>query len=541
MANSLAGPAFFAAGTDPAWPSLNNNDPIPWHLGSKHADPNAVSLNVCIGNVLAVTTFLQGRVEVGKTGKCLSVTYPSSGKSDKDTLKTVGSEPAPSGRKWTINSVPGKPPTGKTAPSYLLLAEALLLKMHPEVSERYGRLSTSLYNALGHGAPYSEIELVRASSRADTNDTMMALSDAVYHALKQNEADGSIAAVAGSTQRLAPCDPFVVVAAPQPILSRSGVKNLIRRTLLRESGDVNNTIMLVGPTATFKSTMAKQAAVEAGAHLVVLQGRRNLSGEDFLGARRMVNGNTDWFDGPVAEAFRIATSEKVMLLVDEVARLDEDARSSFVTFLDRHTPDVVRRMGHNPHKEMPHHILVLPTEKQSEVGVDDEDRVASKKAKFRAETLLAPVDNLTVVFTTNLGAGYGDGSEPFTEAFLSRVRVQIEVLRPDRDLTEPIYRAVLDHGAVLEALYSLEAFVDDHQQPDSHFRRPLNVTNCVAFLEECAASLSEGLNPQEAFVQASELTLLAKVCPVMDDGLKDAVAAQLFRDEVRRRASTLAA
>ncbi|CAN5871517.1 hypothetical protein BH24DEI2_BH24DEI2_26100 [soil metagenome] len=540
MANSLAGPSFRGKGFIPAWPCLNNGDPVPPHLASVHLDPAAKGASVGIGTVMAVTTFLQGTVKVGKQGDHFTVSYPSSARTSRGQLKTVASSPQGALRVWTFDVEAGKTPTGITAPSYLLLAELLYLDCHSEASERYQRLMRKLGSEIGHPAPYSVSELSRAAGNA--NEDMMSLSDAIYHAIMLGEKDGRIVAQRGLTPALPETDPFAAAQLPSSALPKSTPKAVLRRSIKSPSPDRNNTFLLFGPTATFKSTFAKEAAAETAAGLVMVQGRRSISDEDFLGARTLLAGNTGWFNGPVAEAFLLGRHKKVVLLVDEAARLDPFCLNAFIPFMDRHSAADVTRMADGAEKitELrpadldpvgtgPHHVLTLPVEEVTQSG-----RSCAKKVSV-------PVENLTFVFTANLGCDYDQPADQFDGAFLSRIRVQIEVARPERDFTEPLYLNRLNDPALVDKLYALELFVDTNLQPDGKFRRPLNVTTNLAFLEEFAAATDDGLLPQAAFVEAADLTLVEKVCEGMEDGSKDAAAAGIFRDEVNRLAHSLAA
>ena len=540
MANSLAGPSFRGKGPVPAWPCLYNGDPIPPHLASVHLDPAAKGASVGIGTVMAVTTFLQGAVKLGKQGESFTVSYPSSAQSSRGRLKTVASSPQAALRVWTFDVEAGKTPTGITAPSYLLLAELLYLDCHSEASERYQRLLAKLAHEVGHGAPYSLSELSLAAHHA--NDDMMALSDAIYHAIMLGEKDGRIIAQRGSTPPLPETDPFAAAPLPSATLAKSSPKAVLRRSIKNPSPERNNTFLLFGPTATFKSTFAKEAAAESAAGLVMVQGRRSISDEDFLGARTLLDGNTGWFNGPVAEAFLLARQQKVVLLVDEAARLDPFCLNAFIPFMDRHAAADVSRMADgveeitklrplhlDPVGTGPHHILTLPVEEATQTNASC------------AKKISVPVDNLTFVFTANLGCDYDQPADQFDAAFLSRIRVQIEVVRPERDFTEPLYLNRLNNPALLDKLYALEGFVDTNLQPDGKFRRPLNVTTNLAFLEEFVAATGDGLSPRAAFVEAADLTLVEKVCDLMEDGSKDTAAAGIFRDEVTRLAHSLAA
>ena len=114
--------------------------------------------------------------------------------------------------------------------------------------------------------------------------------------------------------------------------------------------------------------------------LVLLAGHEGIQAIDMLG--HLVpygSGSLVWKDGPLAEAFRRAASEKVVLLIDEVLRIPQRELSVLLTAL---TPFE----GH-------YH---LPTGRM----------VAASDGVGAQEVLRCPVSNLAVFATTNVGGQY---------------------------------------------------------------------------------------------------------------------------------------
>lgn len=125
-----------------------------------------------------------------------------------------------------------------------------------------------------------------------------------------------------------------------------------------------------------------------------------------------------WVDGPIARAWRLAaTGKKVFTLLDEIYRAQGAARQSMLTPLSPRTIDGKRYYALNTGRP----ILDTVT------GVES------------SEELLAPVENLAIVATTNVGARFDVNSGcPAEKERFAVIHVEVE---------ETKLRAVLDSAA----------------------------------------------------------------------------------------------
>jgi hypothetical protein len=119
-------------------------------------------------------------------------------------------------------------------------------------------------------------------------------------------------------------------------------------------------------------------------HFIEVPCHAGMEAKDFIGGP-LPDGNIfSWTDGGVARAFRLAAAGKsVLLLVDEIFRVPQAQRSVFLTCL---SPD---ETGEEP-------VYKLKTERV--IGVKGDVR--------HTEELVAPVANLSIVGTTNIGGQF---------------------------------------------------------------------------------------------------------------------------------------
>lgn len=159
-------------------------------------------------------------------------------------------------------------------------------------------------------------------------------------------------------------------------------------------------ILLQGDKGSGKTYIAADYAEKHGIHMVYISGYKSMESTDLLGhliqvleepSRKKGQANLfetpqslvsiRWKDGPVTEAFRRAKrGEKVILMYDELLRTPGHELNILVGAL-------APIKGH----------YVLRTGKA--IGIGDEGEVLE-------ETIRAPIENLWVIATTNIGAQY---------------------------------------------------------------------------------------------------------------------------------------
>jgi MoxR-like ATPase len=163
-------------------------------------------------------------------------------------------------------------------------------------------------------------------------------------------------------------------------------------------------VLIEGDRGSGKTTAVRQFARQGNLAYIEMGGHEGIEAPDLLGylvplsASQMV-----WKDGPLAEAFRKARTQKVVLLLDEILRIPSRELSILLTALSPDEGVYRLRTGR---------VLTI------------DEGVATE------ETLECPVGNLFVVATTNVGAEYSvDEIDPaVAERFMP--------LRKDTELAE---------------------------------------------------------------------------------------------------------
>jgi hypothetical protein len=142
-------------------------------------------------------------------------------------------------------------------------------------------------------------------------------------------------------------------------------------------------LLLLGEQGAGK-TYGVRSEAKSYDHFIEVPCHAGMEAKDFIGGP-LPDGNTfSWTDGGIARAFRLAAAGKsVLLLVDEIFRVPAAQRSVFLTCL---SPD---ETGDEP-------VYKLKTE-----------RVMKEKGGVcYTEELVAPVANLSIVATTNIGGQF---------------------------------------------------------------------------------------------------------------------------------------
>jgi hypothetical protein len=145
-------------------------------------------------------------------------------------------------------------------------------------------------------------------------------------------------------------------------------------------------VLLDGPPGTGKTYTCREFAKVGGFHACAeVAGNSSMESIDFLGGMVPIGGGKMiWMDGPVTRAFReAARGRKMLLLIDELYRIPRRERGIFLNALIPHDGTYRLRTGRA-------------------VGIDEKEGIASM------ELLGAPVENLSIVATTNSGSNFPD-------------------------------------------------------------------------------------------------------------------------------------
>ena len=210
-----------------------------------------------------------------------------------------------------------------------------------------------------------------------------------------------------------------------------------------------NHVLLAGPRGVGKSYKVTKYADDHHAKVVQLNGHSGIEAIDILGYNiRASDGSFVWLDGPLTEAFRIAQTEPVILIIDEFLRIKGKELNIFISSL---TPNASNQ-------------FVLNTSRV----IDIKDGIG------RTEVLKVPAENLWVVATTNVGSDYDTDD--------------IDLALADRFVTFDLH---MQEDVVHSILASVNA--DNHNYDESHITKLVNFFKSIEALVK-AQELPHGIN-----------------------------------------------
>lgn len=167
------------------------------------------------------------------------------------------------------------------------------------------------------------------------------------------------------------------IIADKKLSSNVGLDGFIERYAFRQHA------LITGPRGVGKTYKVTEYAASHGAKIVQLNAHAGIEATDILGYNvRASDGSFVWLDGPLSQAFRIAQTEPVILVIDELLRTPIRELNIFISAL---TPNSSKQ-------------FLLNTSRITEVD--------STTGIGTAECLVIPKENLWVVATTNMGADY---------------------------------------------------------------------------------------------------------------------------------------
>lgn len=162
-------------------------------------------------------------------------------------------------------------------------------------------------------------------------------------------------------------------------------------------------VLLEGDRGSGKTYGVYELSRSMKVPLVLLAGHEGVEPADMLGYTVQAGSHGFvWMDGPVTAAFRRATKERTVLLIDELLRIPQRQLSFLLTALTPDETDGVFRLNTGRALE-----------------------VVDGVGQF--ETITCPIDNLAVFATTNIGGEYAvDDCDP-------ALRERFQVIRCDTD------------------------------------------------------------------------------------------------------------
>jgi hypothetical protein len=258
-------------------------------------------------------------------------------------------------------------------------------------------------------------------------------------------------------------------------------------------------VMLVGPTATGKTTQAKDAAFQLGMgfELVVL--------DEGWDAAELFGGYTrsgkDWAftPGPITRwAERIARGETVMLIIDELARGHKSVVSAIMRVMNEYTTADLDKMGVRPPagEVGPFYIVEVTATKQ---------RIA------------VPCHKARIVATANQGDGY-TGINLNDPAFRRRwTGGWLQLKSYEADVVRGILseRLALPHGAMLiTKMQAVALQVTEYQRREEALLATLDLATLITWGEATLRLHRSGVNVRQAFIESAADVWIDRVVPL---------------------------
>lgn len=500
MATSIIPSVLYNLRETAFFPSLQPRMPIPGLLKSRYADParpSVVGMGIVKG-IVGVLTRTQGIAWAGSAA----------------WAATLGSDSQPGSVYHLGAAAPDVWSVPRSGTSYIAAAAALYAALNPhnpgdEVDERWQCLLYELRLTLGHAPPYTGDRVSRVAGVSGVCNAMMALCDALYFWLKAANPSVKDEQWPTPPESLDPALWRLRPAAAAPAITPVAVL----RRLIRRGG----TALLYGPTGAGKTTGAKQACLGAGARLVVVKGRPGLDDRQLYGGVYPTGSHFRWVDGPLAQAWRLAHDGPVVLLIDELARLDPYHLAALIGALDSVTGVELR-------------AVLDPAEVAEHPDLDDTTDYYLLQLPD-GERLIAPCRNLSIVATTNLGSDYVQVQQTFDAALLRRFGLQIQVDRLDAT----VRTEALEARGVPASMATLMVTLEDYSatQTGAHgglLQRDLNLGTLLSWAAEARALADEGLAWDESLALSLPYTVAPFCCPRLSDGSLESAAVDILVD-----------
>lgn len=314
----------------------------------------------------------------------------------------------------------------------------------------------------------------------------------------------------------------VITLAPSLQADQQASGDLIGRMTRWVKRGLN--ILLVGPTATFKTTDALTAATRAGAYIVMVGGRPGMEDRDLFGGIYPTSEGPEWIDGPVTEAFAKASSGvQTVLVLNELTRFEPLHLGAMIGALDDVSAHTARQMGITVPQDSPdrYYALRLPN----------------------GEVIHCPTQFLSVIGTTNIGSDYLTAQELDT-ALLRRFDRQEDVPYADEGRAVKMIESRCGNAYLAAAAYGLEVRTRSEvqgrgQDTEGLLQREMNPAISAALAQEAVDLMDEGLSLPEAFTQAATVTAVPFCVPRLTTGTLDPAARERLNELIAEIAQGL--
>ena len=281
------------------------------------------------------------------------------------------------------------------------------------------------------------------------------------------------------------------------------------------------TSLLIGATGTGKTEMVKKAALAVGAELIKVAGHPGMDDRQLYGSTYpSAKGGFEFVEGPLPEAWQRACDRLVVLLIDEVARMQPEYHAVLIGALDKLSSKEVKarqRFMENASISIQddelYYVLILPN----------------------GRILIAPAKNLSIICTTNLGSDYSQATTEIDAALLSRFQSVIELEQMPRDtLVNILWSDEQVPLSVATLISELGQYTSSNTAVNGGLlAREANIRVLKNWAKEALSLVQQvGSSWHESIVQSCETTLIPFVCSRLSNGKLDPIAKNMLFEEL---------
>ena len=257
--------------------------------------------------------------------------------------------------------------------------------------------------------------------------------------------------------------------------------------------------MLIGPTATGKTTQAKDAAFQLGMgfELVVLD--EGWDAAELFGGYTRAGKDWAFTPGPITRwAERIARGETVMLIIDELARGHKSVVSAIMRVMNEYSTADLDKMG-------------IPTPSGAAGPFYIVDVTATK------QRIAVPCHKARIVATANQGDGY-TGINLNDPAFRRRwTGGWLQLKSYEADVVRSILseRLTLPHSAMLiTKMQAVALQVAEYQRREEALLATLDLATLISWGEAMLHLHRAGMNVRQAFIESAVDVWIDRLVPL---------------------------
>ncbi|MGH3180284.1 MAG: AAA family ATPase [Streptosporangiaceae bacterium] len=361
----------------------------------------------------------------------------------------------------------------------------------------------------------------------------------------------AVAGVAHGTPAKRPVSPLASVIGRVPAAERSGwegrpgaaaAEPIIPAATLRGpyvaqvdmAVAMGGTLLCTGPTGNGKTSLFLEHAIRYGwgVELVVLHYGKKSHMLQGTYVRSNTSGDYRFAAGPVARfAHRVLSGERVMLLLDELARAHESTFSFVMDLLNTYSSSEILTMRGRFESDSPEMRLALP----DDFGASPGERYHIVTIDALHVRAVLPASRLRLVATANQGEGY-EGHEFTDPAFCRRWYHWLHLPGYDDDVIRDILAerlAIKRTSPLINAMLQVDKEVARYHADEDALKFILCLPLLINWGEQTLWYVNHPSSKlrgryREAFELAARNTWLNRVCPYKGGQLDEEVELKLL-------------